>query len=275
MAFDLWGNTQSTSLFLPVTQHVPDLESPTIVVFSPRENETMEGSHSVNITARDQDGMDTVEVFLDGEKIYSVNVRPMSFAVQPPGKGMRPAYEEMTTPVVRRLNITFSLDTLDWDNGDHELRVVGWDLSGNTTDWTIPVKIFNLHPGHHPRLLVTRPDARLDPPGFRVKLRIRNVGDRRATGIMLLDVLHGYFATGTCSPSGVTVLGELHSIGTFSMAEIHVPDLEPGETILVSYQVVPVLREFFPQGWDIGGSTWVQYNGTGGRYVRGVHRGSL
>ena len=86
---------------------------------------------------------------------------------------------------------------------------------------------------------------------------------------MIQDVLHGFYPTGIFSPFRISVEGRLGVLGgtyttSFAYAEIRVPDLDPGVSMLLSYQVMPYLHEFFPQHRSIGGSTRVDYNGTQG-----------
>ena len=270
--FDFVGNSHSDEMGFDVENLLPDMDAPSIGVYSPRRDETIAGDYLVNITAYDAEGMHTVEVYMDGERIYSVSAPNVLFSTVLMGRGLTPiSMKEDLTRTYPRLNISFLMDTLDWDNGDYNFTVTGWDLGGNRTTHYIPITIFNPFPRNHPNLVVTRPDTRFtfSPPGLLVKLRVENTGTRSAQGIVVQDYLHGFYPTGVSSPLGVQVEGRLGLMGgvyttAYSMAEITVPDLEPGEAITVSYRVVPYLNEFFPQHRSIGGSTRVDYGGTQG-----------
>ncbi len=106
--FALFVSTNESALYLGVEGEIYDVSGPTISITVPQE---LFESESIVMAAQDSTGVASVEYFLDGESIESVN----------------------------DAGATFSFDTGNYTSGEHTLSVVAIDNLGNsrTSDTTL------------------------------------------------------------------------------------------------------------------------------------------
>jgi len=271
--FDLYGNSADSWTTVTVEHPGPTDGRPRIVILNPKDGDTISDQIQIQVLASDPDGMAMLEIYLDSDKIFSKSGLP----VPELDIGLLGSLtiEETDRMIRRLLNVTLPFDTLNWDNGPHNLRVRGWDVFGNTTEWILAITIYNAVPRHHPSLVVTRPDVELrerpgpspSPAGLVVGLKVRNAGDRSAEGVVIEDVLHGFYPTGsfyTEPASNTTLSGRFYRSAFLGTTIIQIPTLGAGENITIRYAVTPILRESDPSFRNIGATVTIAYNGTQG-----------
>jgi len=268
--FDLFGNTAQCQMSYSV--EFPEYDGgPIIVIINPREGDTLSGKVQMRLTANDRDGIETLEIYMDAERIYSRTGVP-ALRTTDADPWMRKSEKQIEAET--SFNITLVLDTLNWDNGAHQLLIRGWDIHDNVTEWTLHITIFNAVPRHRPSLVLTRPAAELHErpgpgshPGLVVTLQIRNAGNAAARNIIIEDVLHGFCPTGihyTIPSSGSTLSTRFYRSASFASALMQIPELGAGESLTIKYAVVPILREIIPFHRNIGATVIISYNGTQG-----------
>jgi len=268
VVYDLLGNSAERRMAYSVER--PEYEGgPLIVILNPRDGDTLSGKIEMRVLATDRDGIDTLEIYVDAERIYSRSGVPDLSLGHASSWGSGPDKRKETET---SFNITLPLDTLDWDNGGHTLRVRGWDIHDNVTEWTLHITIFNAVPRRHPHLVLSRPEAELQEkqgegsaPGIVVTLQVRNAGNAAARGITIEDVLHGFcpagiYYTTPSSDAGLSV--QFYPSASIASALITIPELDANQSLTIKYAVVPILREIVPYYRTIGATVIIGYNGT-------------
>ncbi len=270
VAYDLLGNFAEIGAAYTVER--PEHEGgPLIVILNPRDGDTLSGKIDVRVLATDPDGIDTLEIYLDAERIYSRSGVPDLSLGHGGSWASGPDKSKGTST---SFNITLPVDTLDWDNGPHTLRVKGWDIHDNVTEWTLHVTIFNAVPRRHPHLVLSRPEAELrerpgegSAPGIVVALQIRNAGNAVARDITIEDILHGFCPTGiyyTAPTSDAGLSVQFYRSASIASALITIPRLDANRSLTIKYAVIPVLRETAAFYGSIGATVMISYNGTQG-----------
>ncbi len=269
--FDLFGNSREMKMSIEVGNFLPRDGSPLIVILNPREGDTVSGELEVRVLANDPDGFDFLEIFFDSDAIFRVSGTPTTLIGF---EGATPEIEKGDLEAEDSFNITYRLDTLAWDNGPHTLRVAGSDIYGNSTEWIINLTVFNPVPRRHPELIFSRPDQELisrpgmgPVAGLVAVLEVRNAGEAPAINVTIEDTLHGFYPTGsfyTIPASDAAFSTRLYRSIGIGAAVMKFPEIPAGQSIIIKYAVIPILREGSGDHRNIGASVIIDYNGSQG-----------
>jgi len=112
-AYDLYGNSNSTSVTFTV-----DLEPPQVEILSPEMNAYIGGNVTISISAQDDVGVDKVEIYIDNQKVAELTESPY----------------------------TYVWNTANYDDGSHTIKAKAYDLGGLTSEDEITVYVDNTPP---------------------------------------------------------------------------------------------------------------------------------
>lgn len=104
-----YTNPETFGATITFTNPNADNEAPVVNITSPKNDSLVAGDVNVQVSANDNVGVTKVELFVDGQRVDTVNQAPFNF----------------------------TLDSLSFSNGNHELYARAFDAAGNTKDSTI------------------------------------------------------------------------------------------------------------------------------------------
>ncbi|MCD6384012.1 MAG: hypothetical protein J7L88_06085, partial [Thermoplasmata archaeon] len=212
---------------------------PRITLFSPEEGATYSWNVPIAIHYEDDQGVEQINFYVDGALIDSV----------------------VPEHTYRRSNAHTTWDSRNSPNGQHTISIEVRSLSGNVSTEEVTIYTDNVGVPRDPELLITRESVVRVGDRYRVTLRIRNVGEGRATMIRVYDRMRGFIpmvAEGA-EPDGV----DRRSGGLYCLwpnewiVQLSAPPLDPGEECTVEYEAVPFLtwacmHHYLMGFWSIG-----------------------
>ncbi len=111
-------NKDSVAHTINVSMEITEYDSPPLVGFiSPNASDILSGTATVEVVAKDDHGIDRVEIYIDSNLVATLTTSPY----------------------------TTTINTENYPNGQHELRAVAYDTKNQSSEAAITVSFFNLN----------------------------------------------------------------------------------------------------------------------------------
>ena len=168
-AFDLVGESDSDGRAIGVA-NVIDKTAPTVVITSPKQDDTVSGKVSVKANLSDDTGLAQCFFRVDGkfEGFEGFSSYPKTKAV------------------------TFEWDTKFVTDGKYRLAVEAYDKDGKYGVDTCDVVVSQPPPTPVPKLKVTKHEATRNKNFFKVTMTVENVGGSEARNVIVQDFLRSF-----------------------------------------------------------------------------------
>ena len=243
-ALDFSGKSVSEDYGIKIF-NIVDETTPTVIINSPKQGDTVTGNTKVTTTLSDDAGLTKVYLKVDGvTKAYA-------------GLPDRPKSE----------TLSFDWDTRYSLNGSHRIAVEAWDIGKNQVFAICDLTVYNPPNSIPPKLQVTEHTVTRHGNYFEVSLTVENVGGSEAREAVITDYLTGFQPISRSDMHADYLAGFSTWTNRGECQIVSKVPIPVGQSVKYSYEAVPILLPPHPPGIHytptIGNSS-VAYKGVDG-----------